>query len=113
MHKFMLKNDFCENKASRRSFTTEELMQFTPEDLVALFFLENRQRKEFLFNEFRDLYGNPEKFNKVIEKFILSENCSRIELEIFIKELLNKGVEFQIDNQPLIELLIDGFCMKL
>jgi len=24
-----------------------------------------------------------------------------------------KGIDFQIDNQPLIELLIDGFCMKL
>jgi hypothetical protein len=116
MHKFMLKNEFCEKKDSR-GFTTEELINFTSEDLVALFFLENRQRKEFLFNEFRELYvqlyGNPDKFNDVIRKFILSENCSRIELEIFIKEVLSKGVEFQIENQILIELLIDGFCMKL
>lgn len=59
------------------------------------------------------LYNNSLKFNGVIEKFINSENCSRIELEIFIKEVLNKGIQFQIENQPLIELLIDGFCMKL
>lgn len=26
---------------------------------------------------------------------------------------MNKGIQFQIENQPLIELLIDGFCMKL
>ena len=119
MHKFMLKNDFCEKKDGRdkAGFSIEELLQFTSEDLVALFFLENRQRKEFIFNEFRDLYvrlyGDAVEFNKVIEKFINSENCSRIELEIFIKEVLNKGVEFQIDNQPLIELLIEGFCLKL
>lgn len=57
MHKFMLKNDFCEKKTNDRvGFTTEELTQFTSEDLVALFFLENRQRKEFIFNEFRELY---------------------------------------------------------
>ena len=85
MHKFMLKNDFCEKKTSDHAgFTTEELIQFTSEDLVALFFLENRQRKEFIFNEFRQLYvglyGNADKFNAVIEKFINSENCSRIEL---------------------------------
>jgi hypothetical protein len=49
----------------------------------------------------------------VIETFIKSENCSRIELEIFIKEVQNKGIPFQENNQPLIELLIDGFCMKL
>ena len=114
----MLKNDFCEKRTNDRAgYTTEELIQFTSEDLVALFFLENRQRKEFIFNDFRDLYvklyNNSLKFNGVIEKFINSENCSRIELEIFIKEVLNKGIQFQIDNQPLIELLIDGFCMKL
>ena len=119
MHKFMLKNNFCEKKdgRDRAGFTIEELLQFTSEDLVALFFLENRQRKEFLFNEFRDLYvrlyGDAVEFNKVIQKFINSENCSRIELEIFIKEVLNKGVDFQIENQPLIDLLIDGFCLKL
>lgn len=85
MHKFMLKNDFCEKKSNDRvGFTTEELTQFTSEDLVALFFLENRQRKEFIFNEFRDLYVKldkdlkPDKFNRVIETFIKSENCSRI-----------------------------------
>ena len=27
--------------------------------------------------------------------------------------MTKKGIDFQIDNQPLIELLIDGFCMKL
>ena len=59
------------------------------------------------------LYNNSLKFNGVIEKFINSENCARIELETFIKEVLNKGIQFQIENQPLIELLIDGFCMKL
>ena len=79
----MLKNDFCEKKTNDRvGFTTEELTQFTSEDLVALFFLENRQRKEFIFNEFRDLYwslyNNADKFNRVIETFIKSENCSRI-----------------------------------
>jgi hypothetical protein len=83
MHKFMLKNDFCEKKTNDRvGFTTEELTQFTSEDLVALFFLENRQRKEFIFNEFRELYWSlyrdAEKFNRVIETFIKSENCSRI-----------------------------------
>ena len=117
MHKFMLKNDFCEKKGDRSSFTTEELMDFSNEDLIALFFLENRQRKEFIFKEFRDLYvklyNNPDKFNDAIRQFIHSENCSRIELEIFIKEVTEKGIDFQIDNQPLIELLIDGFCMKL
>jgi hypothetical protein len=84
MHKFMLKNDFCEKKADRHGFTTEELIQFTNEDLIALFFLENRQRKEFIFNQFRDLYvnlyGNPDKFNGAIKEFIQSDNCSRIEL---------------------------------
>ena len=40
MHKFMLKNDFCEKKNSdHQGFTTEELLQFTNEDLIALFFL--------------------------------------------------------------------------
>ncbi len=118
MHKFMLTNDFCEKKQNDRSgFTTEELIQFSNEDLIALFFLENRQRKEFIFNEFRDLYvklyDNPDNFNDAIKQFIHSENCSRIELEIFIKEVLIKGSDFQIDNQALIELLIDGFCKKL
>lgn len=47
----MLKNDFCEKKNNDRSgFTTEELIHFKEEDLIALFFLENRQRKEFIFN---------------------------------------------------------------
>lgn len=83
MHKFMLKNDFCEKKHNDRAgFTTEELIQFSNEDLIALFFLENRQRKEFIFNEFRDLYvklyGNPDNFNDAIRQFIHSENCSRI-----------------------------------
>lgn len=77
MHKFMLKNDFCEKKHGDHSgFTTEELMDFSNEDLIALFFLENRQRKEFIFNEFRDLYvklyGNPDKFNDAIRQFIHS-----------------------------------------
>ena len=78
MHRFMLKNNFCEKKV----MTTEELIQLTSEDLVALFFLENRQRKEFIFREFRDLYVNlynsPNEFNAVINAFINSENCSRI-----------------------------------
>lgn len=41
MHKFMLKNDFCEKKDGREKagFSIEELLQFTSEDLVALFFL--------------------------------------------------------------------------
>ena len=76
MHKFMLKNDFCEKKHDQAGFTTEELMNFSNEDLIALFFLENRQRKEFIFNEFRDLYvklyGNPDKFNDAIRQFINS-----------------------------------------
>ena len=97
--------------------SAEELIQLTSEDLVALFFLENRQRKEFIFREFRDLYVNlyngPHEFNAVINAFINSENCSRIELEIFINEIKNKGEEFQVDNQDLIELIIDGFCKKL
>ena len=85
MHKFMLKNDFCEKKHGDHSgFTTEELMDFSNEDLIALFFLENRQRKEFIFNQFRKLYvrlyTNPDKFNDAIRQFIHSENCSRIEL---------------------------------
>lgn len=51
MHKFMLKHDFCEKKNNEHpGFTTEELIQFDNQDLIALFFLENRQRKEFIFN---------------------------------------------------------------
>lgn len=79
--------------------STDELVALKSEDLVALFFLENKQRKEFIFEQFRDifveLYGGPKEFNEVIDRFITSENCSRIELEIFIHEIKAKPKTFQ------------------
>ena len=49
-----------------------------PENLVALFFLENKQRKEYIFDGFMKLYANKEEFKEVLRRFVESENCSRI-----------------------------------
>lgn len=77
-----------------------------------MFFLENKQRKEHIFSDFRDLYQNKDDFNKVLQKFVESENCSNIELEMLMHEVQEKGVEFQEQNQDLIGILISGLCYK-
>ena len=48
----MLQNNFSE----RNKITTDELVVLRDENLVALFFLENKQRKEFIFEGFRDIF---------------------------------------------------------
>ena len=109
MHYFMLKHEII----PREKLEISSLTRLKPENLVALFFLENKQRKEHIFNEFKDLYTDKKEFKEVLERFVQSENCSRIELEILMKEIIAKGRTFQEENQDLIELLITGLCMKV
>ena len=111
MHYFMLKNNIFEGK----KITLEGLIEMgkKPENLVALFFLGNRQKKEFILNEFRELYESSKDFNFILEKFIFSENCSRIELEILLKEVKQLSPDFQEENQELVDIIVRGFCKKL
>ena len=73
-----------------------------PENLVALFFLENKQRKEYIFDGFMKLYANKEEFKEVLRRFVESENCSRIELGILMEEIIEEGEHFQQQNQDII-----------
>ena len=74
MHYFMLKNEIGDKKSLK--ITT--LKNLSEENLVALFFLENKQRKEYIFRDFMKLYEDKNKFRNLLQKFVNSENCSRI-----------------------------------
>lgn len=52
MHYFMLKNRIIE----KNKMNIIELSELQSEDLMALFFLENRQQKKYIFNDFMKLY---------------------------------------------------------
>ena len=52
MHYFMLKYEII----PKEKMEIAALVSLKPENLVALFFLENKQRKEHIFNEFKNLY---------------------------------------------------------
>ena len=52
MHYFMLKNEII----PKDKLEISALTKLKPEKLVALFFLENKQRKEHIFNSFQNLY---------------------------------------------------------
>ena len=56
--------------------------------------------------------GSEVKFNRMIEEFVKSDNCSPVELKLLFFYVDKKGKIFQDDNQLLIESLIDGFCKR-
>jgi hypothetical protein len=52
-------------------------------------------------------------FDSVMSKFVSSENCSPVEIKLLTESMKEMGPEFQQSNQPLIQIIIDGFCQRL
>lgn len=76
-----------------------ELMQLTPEKLVACFFLGDRERIELLFQVIAEHYPSRAAFNSIVEAFVGSEECSKVELEMLTNYLRRSGEHYQQNNQ--------------
>lgn len=72
----------------------EKLLSLSEEDLVALFFLGNQQKHNLILRELRNLYDNSTSsenelsiFDSVIQKFVMSENCSPVEIKLLTEAI--------------------------
>lgn len=117
LHLFMLREGVGEQPCM------EKLLSLSEEDLIAVFFLGNEQKHDLILGKLRTLYDDPlisaanvdelSLFDKVMQKFVDSENCSPVEMRLLTEAIKKMGPEFQQSNQPLIRIIINGFCQRL
>ena len=60
-----------------------------------------------------NIFESKEDFASKLRAFVLSQHCSKIELSMLVDLINKKSKEFQIGNQQVIGVVIEGFCSRI
>ena len=91
----------------------EDVMKNPVEKYIGLFFLGNKQKKFLIFNEYMKIFESKYDFAERLKAYVHSEHCSKIELTMLIDLIAQEKRDFQIENQHIIDVIIDGFCARI
>lgn len=82
-----------------KDMTMERVMNLPDEQIISLFLLGNRIHLDLIFKDVKKIYEEVSEtdnmFIQALGKYVKSEDCSVVELEMLTRHLHEMGKEFQ------------------